>query len=147
MAILLNNMLQEGDIVRQRAWLDNKIFAKLHQTATASKCKDSASDFLFGVMALGRYIGPRLSEYAQTTQDKFDHHTFPSGKTVIKAFISKDFIFYNEKKCVIKDLNKDSLQQAHFVKINWCIQKNARTVNPLPSRQKLIDPKFVLCAA
>jgi hypothetical protein len=36
---------------------------------------------------------------------------------VIKAFIPNDFIFYDEKKHVIKDLNEDSLQQARFVKI------------------------------
>jgi hypothetical protein len=92
--------------------------------AIASKCKDSVSDLLFDVMALGHYIGPRLSKYAQTTQDKVDHHTYPSGKTVIKAFIANDFIFYNEEKRVIKDLNKDSLQRARFVKITWHIQKN-----------------------
>jgi hypothetical protein len=63
-AILLSNMLQEEDIKRQRAPLDNNFFAKLHQTATASKCKDSVSDLLFNVVALGCYIGPRLSEYA-----------------------------------------------------------------------------------
>ena len=38
-AILLNNMLREENIVRQGAPLDSKIFAKLHQIATASKCK------------------------------------------------------------------------------------------------------------
>jgi hypothetical protein len=65
-----------------------------------------------------------LSEYAQTTQDKVNHHTYPSGKMVIKAFIANDFIFYNEKKCVVKDLNEDSLQQACFVKITWHVQKN-----------------------
>jgi hypothetical protein len=75
-------------------------------------------------MALGHYIGPRLSKYAQTTQDKVDHHTYPSGKTVIKAFIANDFIFYNEKKRVVNNLNNDSLQRAHFVKITWHIQKN-----------------------
>jgi hypothetical protein len=74
-AILLNNMLGEEDIARQPAPLDNKKIAKLHQTATASKCKDSVSDLLFGVGALGHYIGRCLSEYAQTTQDKVNHHT------------------------------------------------------------------------
>jgi hypothetical protein len=39
-AILFNNMLQEEDIARQRDPLDNRIFAKLRQMATASKCKD-----------------------------------------------------------------------------------------------------------
>jgi hypothetical protein len=55
-AILLNNMLREEDIARQRAPLDNNIFAKLHRMATASKCKDSVSDLLFDVMALSRYM-------------------------------------------------------------------------------------------
>jgi hypothetical protein len=93
-------------------------------TATASKCKDSISDLLFDFVALGCYIGPRLSKYAQTIQDKVDHHTYPSGKTVIKAFIAKDFIFYNKKKHIVRELDKDSLQQAHFVKIPWHLQKN-----------------------
>jgi hypothetical protein len=145
--ILLNNMAREEDIARQRAPLNNKIFAELHQMAIASKCKDSVSDLLFNVVALGRYIRPRLSEYAQITQDKVDHHTYPSSKTVIKAFIANNFIFYNEKKRVVNDLKKDSLQRACFVKITWHIQKNTRTANRLPSRQRLIDPKFALCSA
>jgi hypothetical protein len=37
MTILLNNMFQKEDIARQRAPLDNKNFAKLHHTASASK--------------------------------------------------------------------------------------------------------------
>jgi hypothetical protein len=52
MAILLNKMLQEDNIVRQRAPLDNIFFAELRQTATASKCKDSVSDLLFDVVLL-----------------------------------------------------------------------------------------------
>jgi hypothetical protein len=123
-AILLNNMLREEDIARQCALLDKKVFAKLLQTASGSKCEHSVSDLLFDVVALGRYIGPHLSKYAQATQDKVDHHTYLSGKTVIKAFIANNFIFYNEKRRVVKDLNKDSLQQACFVKITWRIQKN-----------------------
>jgi hypothetical protein len=43
---------------------------------------------------------------------------------VIKAFIANDFIFYDEKKRVVKNLNNDTLQQARFVKITWRIQKN-----------------------
>jgi hypothetical protein len=117
-------LLMEEDIARQRAPLNNEIFAKLRQTVIASKCEDSVSDLLFDVVALGCYIGPRLSKYAQTTQDKVDHHTYPSGKMVIKAFIANDFIFYNEKKHAIKNLSNDFLQQAHFVKITWHVQKN-----------------------
>jgi hypothetical protein len=79
-AILLNNVLWKEDIARQHAPLDNKIFAKLSRTATGSKCKDSVSDLLFDVVALDCYIGPRT----QTTQNKVDHHTYPSGKQLSK---------------------------------------------------------------
>jgi hypothetical protein len=92
--------------------------------AIASKCKDSVSDLLFDIMALSCYIGPCLSKYTQTTQDKVNHHTYPSSKMVIKAFIANDFIFYDAKKRIVKDLSKESLQRAHFVKITWRIQKN-----------------------
>jgi hypothetical protein len=141
-AILLNNVLQEEDIARQCAPLDNEIFAELHQTAIASKCKDSVSDLLFDAVALGCYIGPRLSEYAQTTQDKVNHHTYPSGKTVIKAFIANDFIFYDEKKCVVKYLNKDSLQRARFVKITWHIQKNRQNGQSITLTAEIDRPKI-----
>ncbi len=147
-AILLNNMLREEDIARQRAPLDNKIFAKLHQTATASKCKDSVSDLLYDVVALGRYIGPCLSEYAQTTQDKVDYHTYPSGTTVIKAFIANNFIFYNERKHIIKELNKDSLQHTHFVKITWRIQKNRQNGQSITLAAESDQPEICpICSA
>jgi hypothetical protein len=46
-AILLNNMLWEEDIARQRAPHDNKIFAKLHQTAIATNQRiQSVTSFL-----------------------------------------------------------------------------------------------------
>jgi hypothetical protein len=57
MAILLNNMSWEEDIARQRASLNNKTFAKLRLTVTASKCKDSVSDLLFNVWLLVATLG------------------------------------------------------------------------------------------
>jgi hypothetical protein len=93
-------------------------------------------------VALGCYIGPCLSEYALTTQDKVDHHTYPSGKAVIKAFINNVFIFYNEKKHVLKDLNEDSLQRACFVKIIWCIQKNHQNGKSITLAAESDQPKI-----
>jgi hypothetical protein len=63
-AILLNNMLREEDIARQRAPLGYKIFVELRRMATASKCENLVSDLLFDVVALGCYIGPCLSKYS-----------------------------------------------------------------------------------
>jgi hypothetical protein len=119
--------------------------AKLCQMATASKCKDSVSDFLFDVMALGRYIGPCLSKYAQTTQDKVDYH---SGTTVIKAFIANNFIFYNDRKRIIKELNEDSLQRACFVKITRRIQKNYQNSQSITFAAESDQPEICpVCSA
>jgi hypothetical protein len=93
-------------------------------------------------VALDCYIRPCLSEYAQTTQDKVDHHTYPSSKLVIKAFIANDFISYDEKKHVIKDLNKDSFQQARFIKITWYIQKNRQNGQSITLAAESDQPKI-----
>ncbi len=54
-------MLQEEQIARQRAHLDNEIFAEICPVADASKTKDLANALLCNVITLSRYIGPRLS--------------------------------------------------------------------------------------
>ena len=117
-------MLQEEDIARQRAPLDNEIFAELRRSATSSKSCDSVNNLLFDFVSLGCYIGPCLSEYAQTTQDKVNYHTYPSDTTVIKAFVTSNFIFDDGKKHIVKILDEDSFQQVRIVKITWRIQKN-----------------------
>jgi hypothetical protein len=89
--------MREEQIARQRAPLDNEIFAELRRVAQASKCNDSVNMLLGDVVTLGRYIGPRLSEYAQKTQKTVDVHVYPSGTTVIKAFMPNDFVFYDAK--------------------------------------------------
>jgi hypothetical protein len=89
-AILINNMLHKEDIAHQRAPLDNEIFAELRCSATSSKNSNSVNNLLFDFVSLGHYIVPRLSKYAQTTQDKVDYHTYPSNMTVIKAFIASN---------------------------------------------------------
>jgi hypothetical protein len=61
-----------------------------------SREEDQVNNLLFIVVALGRYIGPGLSKCAQTSQEKVDVHTYPSGSTVMKAFVINDFIFYNK---------------------------------------------------
>jgi hypothetical protein len=61
---------------------------------------------------------------------------------VIKAFIANDFIFYDEKMRVVKDLNKESLQQAHFVKITWHIQKNRQNGQLITLAAEIDQPKI-----
>ncbi len=117
-AILVNNLLKEEDIARQHIPLDNSIFAELHQISETNLDKDLVNNLLFDIVTLGSCIGPHLSKYPQTNQDKVDLHTFPSGTTIVKAFIASNFTFYDNNKCIIKELNKASLNHASLVKIN-----------------------------
>ena len=41
-------------------------------------------------------IGPRVSEYAQTSPSTIDYHVYPLGNKVIKAFMANNSTFYNK---------------------------------------------------
>ncbi len=62
----------------------------------------------------------------QTTQEKVDVHTYPSGNTVIKTFVANDLTFYNKKQHIIKDLSDASLTKVILLKITCQIQKNCQ---------------------
>ena len=56
---------------------------------------DSVKTVVADWFILIRITGLRCAEYAQKTQSTFDEHEYPSGKRVIKAFISTDWKFYD----------------------------------------------------
>jgi hypothetical protein len=122
--ILINNLVKEEDIARQRSPLDSNIFAKLLQKSNVSCLPDSEQCTLFDLVALGCYIGPRVSKYAQTTDKNVDYHVYPSGKQVIKAFTAKDFQFFDKNSQVISELSATSIEVVNRVCISWHIQKN-----------------------
>jgi hypothetical protein len=84
---------------------------------------DSEQRTLFNLVALGYYIGPRVSEYAQTTKN-VDYHVYPSGKQVIKAFTANDIQFFDKNSQVITELSDTSIKVIDRVHITWRIQKN-----------------------
>jgi hypothetical protein len=76
--ILINNLIKEEDIARQRSRLDSNIFAELLQKLNVSCLPDSEQRTLFDLVALGCYIGPCVSKYAQTMDKNVDYHVYPS---------------------------------------------------------------------
>jgi hypothetical protein len=94
--IIITNCKREEDIAAQRSPLSNAIFAELQRKASASHSPDSEQKCIFNVACVGRFIGPRVSEYAQTSPLKVDYHVYPSGKKVIKAFTANNFAFYEK---------------------------------------------------
>jgi hypothetical protein len=124
--ILINNLVKEEDIARQRSLLDSNIFAKLLRKSNVSCLQDSEQCTLFNLVALGCYIGPCVSKYAQTTDKNVDYHVYPSGKQVIKAFTANDFQFFNKNRQVITELSDTSIEVVDRVRITWHIQKNCQ---------------------
>ncbi len=122
--IIINNLIKEETVASQHSPLDSTIFAELQRAASSSHSCNSDRNLLFNILTLARFIGPRVSEYAQTTQDKVDYHVYPSGTRVIKAFTANDFVFYDKKGHVLTKIDDSSFDLATSVQITWRIQKN-----------------------
>jgi hypothetical protein len=132
--ILINNLVKEEDITRQRSPLDSNIFAESLRKLNVSRLPDLEQCTLFNLIALGCYIGPRVSKYAQTTDKNVDYHVYPSGKQVIKAFTANNFQFFDKNSQVITELSDASIKVVNKVRITWRIQKNRQnnqTINLL----------------
>jgi len=96
---------QEEDIARQRSPITNEIFTYLLSRNRDNALQDSFEAAVTDFMIIIRLLGLRVSEYAQTTQNKIDVHEYPSGKRVIKAFTPLDFITYDKNNAIINETN------------------------------------------
>jgi hypothetical protein len=124
--ILINNLVKEEDIARQRSPLDSAIFSKLLRKSNVSCSLDSEQRTLFDLIVLGCYISPCVSKYAQTMDKSVDYHIYPSGKKVIKAFTANDFRFFYKNSQAITELSNNSIDRVDRVCITWRIQKNCQ---------------------
>ncbi len=99
---------REENIARQRSPITRKMFVALLELAKKSPV-DSIEAVVADWFILIRITGLRCAEYAQKTQSTFDEHEYPSGKRVIKAFISTDWKFYDSSGAFtcIHTLNSD----------------------------------------
>ena len=122
--IVVSNLSKEENISRRRSPLDAKIFAELQRMAEESKSADSEVSLLLDVTIIGRYVGPRVSEYAQRQKNKVDYHVYPSGTRVVKAWTENDFSFRDAAGHTIPDPALTSLEDLTKVTITWRIQKN-----------------------
>ncbi len=72
--VIVSNIIKEENNAKQRAPLDNAIFAEIEQSAQDSNNPDSDRSLLADIVALGGYIGPWVSKYAHMTHLKVNHH-------------------------------------------------------------------------
>ena len=126
--ILINNLIKEEDIARQRSPLDSKMYAEMLWKSNASLSLDSEHRTLFDATTIGRYLGPRVSECAQTTDKTVDYHVYPSGRQVIKAFFANDFQFIDENGQVITELSDASIDVVDRFVLLGVFKKIARII-------------------
>ena len=65
--IIIMNHKREEDIAVQRYPLNSAILAKLGTMSSSSRSMDSEQNLIFDMTCLGRFNGPRVSDYAQTS--------------------------------------------------------------------------------
>ena len=94
--IKITNHKQEEEIAEQRYPLNSAILAKLETMTLSSFSVDSEKNLMFDMTCLGCFSDPRVREYAQKSYKKVDHHNYPLGKKVIKAFTADDFVFFDK---------------------------------------------------
>ena len=142
------NHKREEDIAAQQCPLNSAILAKLGTMALSSRLMDSKQNLIFDITCLGHFIDPHVSKYAQTSSNKVDYHTYPSGNKVIKAFTADDYAFFDESGNTLKLCDNSYLDQAYKVEITWRIQKNCQNGQAITISAKKICHKICpVCAA
>ena len=128
----------------QRYPFNFAILAKLGTMALSSCSENSEQNLIFDITCLGRFIGPRMSKYAQTSPKRVDYHVYLSGNKVIKAFTADDFVFFDKSGNTLELLDNSCLDQAHKVRITWRIQKTVRPSLYKPKRYATRYAMFAL---
>jgi hypothetical protein len=120
---IINAIEAKEDIANQRSPITNKMFTQMGANA-ASLPQDSIDQVMFDFFCLVRICGFGMAEYAQTTQTKVNYHEYPSGKRVIKAFLSTDWVFRDKNNRTIKPGQHIDPASVKRLIITFRIQKN-----------------------
>ena len=81
---------------------------------------------IFDWVVMSRYIGQRLSEFAQKTQHSPEYFVSADNKTkILRDFNESDFIFFGKSKKEFHQPLKNK-SEVTTVRIRWRIQKNRR---------------------
>lgn len=127
----ISNLADEETIALQREPLTEEMAAECIRSGKQAH-QDSAESLTANIVCLARYIGPRLSEYAQAQQKKITYHTWGSGTKIVRSWIPQDFKFYDKNGDDIHLHRRSSdeifnlYQTMHYMKIIWRIQKNRK---------------------
>ena len=122
---VLKNLSAEEDVANRRGPITKAMYTEVVRLGQ-SEAVGTELWLLAKIASLAKVVGPRASEFAQSTQSRVDVHRYPSGKKVVKAWIRKDWLFYDKAGKKVRTFNKKTRSRIAKVRITWRIQKNRR---------------------
>ena len=122
--ILYKNIRAEENVAKQRRPLTNMTVAKILELGKRNT-PNSKEALIADLIGFASQVGPRAAEIVQKTKKVVGIHTYPSGKTVIKAICADRVKFYDNNGREVKDPVKD-YKRVKTMKLIWVIQKNRR---------------------
>ena len=93
--IAIANLADEETVALQREPLTEAIAAEAISIGQQAD-QDSVDSLVANIICLARFVGPRLSEYANKQMKKITYHTWGSGTKIVRSWIAKDFTFYDK---------------------------------------------------
>ena len=147
--MIIKNRESEEDIARKRNPITKEMYAAIIE-ARIHSVKDSIEDVFADWLSFIRITGLRCAEFAQKTQTKIDIHIYPSGRQVVKAFICRDWKFFDKQGIPmnVHPLNKEIITYPSKVEVTFRIQKNRQNGQELTI---VIEPDHLdicpVCAA
>ena len=122
--VLIKALKDEENIAKQRRPITEDMASEMIREGNNSN-KLSKKALIKDLTIFARQVGPRAAEIAQKTQSKADTHTYPSGRSVIKALCIDRIKCYDHKGRLVIDPIRNR-HKVVSVSICWVIQKNRK---------------------
>ena len=135
--LFISKVKKFESLPNRRSVIDDEMIEEHYKRKLSSK-QDSLEDCFFDWLALGRYTGFRLSEWAQTRKHSYE---LVDETTEARAMIDSDWSYYDHKGRLIDKLSSNE-HLVYKVDICWRFQKNKQNGEVISFWRDNIDPRF-----
>ena len=140
--ILLTKQAEFDKEPQRRARLPDKVIDKLSELSNEGSCH-GARRVIWLWTAEGRLGGFRQQEYAQDTKTTKKYYTPPNGARILRAFIVKDFIFYNtDGMMIMLPTTRAERKKVRALGTHFKVQKNRRNGQIIKHGRNAQFPKY-----
>eukprot|EP00956_Cyclotella_meneghiniana_P025971 scaffold55231_cov74-Cyclotella_meneghiniana.AAC.1 len=120
--IFIAKIRKYESLPEKREIIDDNMLLEIFYKRSLEADTDSLDQVFFDWLAVGRYTGFRLSEWAQTRKLTYE---YVEGTEESRAMINGDWLCF-DKEGKLLDKTPGNLQRLYKVNITWRYQKNGR---------------------